>query len=49
MCQNGNKCKAHCTLSLEGSNYQMIKKLTQHLKHLLRPGGMEGEIQTAEV
>ena len=33
---------------LEESNHQMIKKLTQHLKHLLPlknmqvPGGMEG-------
>ena len=37
VCWNGNKYKAHCTLSLEDSNNQMIKKVTQHLKHLLRP------------
>ena len=50
VCWNGNKCKAPCTLSLEESNHQMIKKLTQHLKHLLRPkktcklpGGVEGK------
>ena len=37
VCWNGNKYKAHCTLSVEESNNQMIKKVTQHLKHLLRP------------
>ena len=37
VCWNGNKYKAHCTLSLEESNNQVIKKVTQHLKHLLRP------------
>ena len=37
VCWNRNQCKAHCTLSLEESNHQMIKKLTQHLKHPLRP------------
>ena len=26
-----------CTLSLDESNHQMIKKLTQHLRHLLWP------------
>lgn len=25
--KNKNKCKAHCSLSLEESNHQMIKKL----------------------
>ena len=50
VCCNGNKCKAHCTLSLEESNHQMIKKLTQHLEHLFSPkktckllGGLEGK------
>ena len=45
VCRNGNKCKAHCILSLEESDYQMIKKLTQNLKHLFRPGG-NGRINT---
>ena len=47
---NVNKYKAHCTPSLEESNNQMIKKVTQHLRHLLGPkktcklpGGMEGK------
>ena len=37
LCWNGNKYKAHCTLSLEESNSLMIKKVTQHMKHLLWP------------
>ena len=37
VCWNGNKYKAHCTLSLEESNNLMRKKVTQHLKHLLWP------------
>ena len=54
VCWNGNQCKAHCTLSLEESNHQMIKKLTQHLKHLLRPKEhastrRHGRIRRAEV
>ena len=35
--QKGNKCKGHCGPSLKEGNQQMIKKLTQHLKHLLWP------------
>ena len=37
VCWNGNKYKAHCTLSVEESNNLMIKRVTQHLKHLLWP------------